>query len=111
MFENKEAFKKEFQIRLIEKYGRDIKGCDITECYDILGSMVRDAATINAKECKDEVIESGNKQLIYFSMEFLIGRLLSNNMINLGIYNVVKEGLADLGLDLEKLEDQEADAG
>lgn len=111
MFENKEAFKKEFQIRLIEKYGRDIKGCDITECYDILGSMVRDAATINAKECKDEVIESGNKQLIYFSMEFLIGRLLSNNMINLGVYNVVKEGLADLGLDLEKLEDQEADAG
>ena len=111
MFENKEAFKKEFQIRLIEKYGRDIKGCDITECYDILGSMVRDAATINAKECKDEVIESGNKQLIYFSMEFLIGRLLSNNMINLGIYNVVKAGLADLGLDLEKLEDQEADAG
>ena len=111
MFENKEAFKKEFQIRLIEKYGRDIKGCDITECYDILGSMVRDAATINAKECKDEVIESGNKQLIYFSMEFLIGRLLSNNMINLGIYNVVKEGLADLGLDLEKLEDQEVDAG
>ena len=111
MFENKEAFKKEFQIRLVEKYGRDIKGCDITECYDILGSMVRDAATINAKECKDEVIESGNKQLIYFSMEFLIGRLLSNNMINLGIYNVVKEGLADLGLDLEKLEDQEADAG
>ena len=111
MFENKEAFKKEFQIRLIEKYGRDIKGCDITECYDILGSMVRDAATINAKECKDEVIESGNKQLIYFSMEFLIARLLSNNMINLGIYNVVKEGLADLGLDLEKLEDQEADAG
>ena len=111
MFENKEAFKKEFQIRLVEKYGRDIKGCDITECYDILGSMVRDAATINAKECKDEVIESGNKQLIYFSMEFLIGRLLSNNMINLGVYNVVKEGLADLGLDLEKLEDQEADAG
>ena len=111
MFENKEAFKKEFQIRLVEKYGRDIKCCDITECYDILGSMVRDAATINAKECKDEVIESGNKQLIYFSMEFLIGRLLSNNMINLGVYNVVKEGLADLGLDLEKLEDQEADAG
>lgn len=111
MFENKEAFKKEFQIRLVEKYGRDIKGCDITECYDILGSMVRDAATINAKECKDEVVESGNKQLIYFSMEFLIGRLLSNNMINLGVYNVVKEGLADLGLDLEKLEDQEADAG
>ncbi len=111
MFENKEAFKKEFQVRLIEKYGRDIKACDITECYDILGSMVRDAATINAKECKDEVTESGNKQLIYFSMEFLIGRLLSNNMINLGVYNVVKEGLADLGLDLEKLEDQEADAG
>ena len=44
-------------------------------------------------------------------MEFLIGRLLVNNMMNLGIYNVAKEGLKDLGIDIHDLEDQETDAG
>ncbi len=111
MFDNKEDFKREFQMRLIEKYGRDPKDCDITECYDILGTMVRDYANVDSKECKELVKKNGTKQLIYFSMEFLIGRLLTNNMINLGIFNVVKDGLGDLGIDLQKIEDQEADAG
>ena len=43
--------------------------------------------------------------MYYFSMEFLIGRLLTSNLMNLGIYDIVKEGLADLGLDINKLED------
>ena len=111
MFENKEDFKREFTLRLIEKYGRDPKDCDLSECYDILGTMVRDYANIDNKECKDLIKKHGNKQLIYFSMEFLIGRLLTNNMINLGIFNVVKDGLDDLGLDLQEIEDQESDAG
>lgn len=44
-------------------------------------------------------------------MEFLIGRLLINNLQNLGIYEVVKEGLASIGMDLHDLEEQEIDAG
>lgn len=44
-------------------------------------------------------------------MEFLIGRLLTNNLSNLCIYNTVKEGLDDLNIDLNELENQEADAG
>ena len=64
-----------------------------------------------AKESKDAVNKKGNKQLIYFSMEFLIGRLLTSNLINLGIYDIVKEGLDDLNIDIGALEDQEADAG
>jgi starch phosphorylase len=44
-------------------------------------------------------------------MEFLIGRLLVNNMQNLGIYNVARDGLKELGIDINKLEDQESDAG
>lgn len=44
-------------------------------------------------------------------MEFLIGRLLTSNLVNLGIYGVVKDGLSDLGIDFNKLEEEESDAG
>ena len=50
MFSSKENFKKEFRRRIVEKYGRDVKDCHITECYDILGTMVRDYANINTKD-------------------------------------------------------------
>ena len=45
------------------------------------------------------------------SMEFLMGRLMTNNLRNLGIYDVVQEGLADLGIDINEMESLEADAG
>ena len=44
-------------------------------------------------------------------MEFLIGRLLTSNLMNLGIYDIVKEGLADLGFDINEIEELETDAG
>ena len=49
--------------------------------------------------------------MYYFSMEFLMGRLLTNNLMNLGIYEIAKEGLAELGQDINELEDLESDAG
>lgn len=47
----------------------------------------------------------------YFSMEFLMGRLLVNNMMNLGIYEIVKEGLEEYELNIHDLEELESDAG
>ncbi|HBD06561.1 MAG TPA: glycogen phosphorylase [Firmicutes bacterium] len=111
MFSSKENFKKEFCQRIVEKYGRDPSDSHISECYDVLGTMVRDYANVDAKSCKELVNKQKAKQLIYFSMEFLIGRLLTSNLINLGIYNIVKDGLADLGIDFNELEEQESDAG
>ena len=111
MFKNKEDLKKEFQKRAIEKYGNDYKRCHITELYDILGTMVRDYTSFNWKASKEYVATHGDRQLVYFSMEFLIGRLLVNNMQNLGIYQVAKEGLKELDIDIHELEENESDAG
>ena len=111
MFSSKESFKKEFCQRVVAKYGRDPSDSHISECYDVLGTMVRDYANIDSKNCKEKVVDQKAKQLIYFSMEFLIGRLLTSNLINKNIYNIVKDGLADLGIDFNELEDQESDAG
>ena len=111
MFSSKKEFKQVYQQRLIERYGNSVEEAHPTELYDVLGEMVRDYAGKYWRDTRTDVLKKGRKQLIYFSMEFLIGRLLTNNMQNLGIYEVAKEGLADLGIDINKLEDEESDAG
>lgn len=111
MFSSKKEFKQVYQQRLIERYGNSVEEAHPTELYDVLGEMVRDYAGKFWRDTRTDVLKKGRKQLIYFSMEFLIGRLLTNNMQNLGIYEVAKEGLADLGIDINKLEDEESDAG
>ena len=111
MFSSKANFKKEFQSRLLERFGVDIASSVPNEQYTILGEMVRDYANKDLLNTHDESAIRGKKTLIYFSMEFLIGRLLNNNIQNLNIYNVVKDGLADLGIDINTLEDEESDAG
>jgi len=111
MFNSVSIFKKEFEARLIEKYGRDVTNSHITERYDILGRMVRDYAGSDWRRTREKTLATGQKQLIYFSMEFLIGRLLVNNMQNLGVYDVAKQGLNELGIDIHELEELETDAG
>ena len=111
MFNNVEEFKEEFQRRLLDKYCVTIDESHIFERYDILGEMVRDYASRDWRSTRETVLRTGKKQLIYFSMEFLIGRLLVNNLQNLGIYEVVKDGLNDLGINIHELEEQETDAG
>ncbi len=111
MFANKTAFKEEFARRLEERYGRSVKDSHITERYVVLGEMVRDYAGKDWRICREDILKNAKKQCIYFSMEFLIGRLLLNNMQNLGVYKIAKDGLADLGVDINELEDQEPDAG
>ena len=57
-----------------------------------------------------QVIEKDDPKTVYYmSMEFLMGRALGNNLINLGAYGEVKEALEEIGLDLSVIEDQEPD--
>ena len=111
MFNNKNNFKKEYERHMLERYGVSVQASHITERYEILGEMVRDFANVDWGNTHNEAIGKDKKTLIYFSMEFLIGRLLVNNMQNMGIYQVAKEGLADLGINIHDLEEQESDAG
>ena len=111
MFTNKKEFIESFTQRIIEKYGRTVEEAHITEKYMVLGEMVRDYASINWKDSKRSIAENNQKVMFYFSMEFLIGRLLTNNLMNLGIYDLVKESLAELDIDINQLEDMESDAG
>lgn len=111
MFSNKENFKNEFKQRLIGKTGRQIHEVTEDDIYAALGSMVRERIGQNWAATNRTYMEHGQRQVYYFSMEFLIGRLLGNNLLNLGVLNMVREGLGELGWDLEDIEEQEADAG
>ena len=110
MFENKQQFKEEYARRLVERYGVSVENSHISERYTVLGEMVRDYANVDWGKTHDKTIDS-KRTLIYFSMEFLIGRLLVNNLQNMGIYDIVKDGLADYGINIHELEEQESDAG
>ena len=111
MFDNKKDFKETFERRLIDKYGRSVPDSHITERYDVLGEMVRDYAGRQWRASREEILGKSRRQLIYFSMEFLMGRLLTSNMQNLGIFEIARDGLSELGIDIGELEDMEADAG
>ena len=82
------------------KCGKDLRSCSNQEIYFGLLELVQEMAA------KKETNNS-KKKLYYISAEFLIGKLLSNNLINLGIYNEVKELLAKNGKSLSEIEEVE----
>lgn len=111
MFKTKDQFKQIFLERLEAKFGRNVQDSHITERYEIIGHMIRDYAGANLKNLRTTDNQKHPRQLIYFSMEFLIGKLMLSNLQNLGIYDIVDAGLKDLNLSLQELIDMEMDAG
>ena len=111
MFTNKEEFKEAFKTKLIETYGTTVELTHPTEKYMVLGEMTRDYASVNWKDTKVAINNQEAKQVYYFSMEFLLGKSLTSNLKNLGIYDMVFEGLKELGIDYQDLADIECDAG
>lgn len=81
-------------------YGKDIAACSNAEVYYSLLNLTKELTA------KTPAIE-GDKKIYYISAEFLIGKLLSNNLINLGIYDEVKEVLAANGKKLSEIEEIE----
>ena len=83
-----------------KKYNKPLSGCTNKEIYYALLDMTKDLAA--KKES-----EAGKKKVYYISAEFLIGKLLSNNLINLGLYKTVKEELEAAGKDIGEIEEIE----
>ncbi|MEC0091498.1 glycogen/starch/alpha-glucan phosphorylase [Paenibacillus macquariensis] len=111
MFSNKETFKQLFQENLVSKLGKPMKDAQKADIYTILSNMIREYVGRNWADTNQNFQADQDKQVYYFSMEFLIGRLLGNNLLNLGVLELVREGLKELGWDLEEIEEEESDAG
>ena len=85
---------------LFATYGKSICECSNAEIY---AAMLKETNAMAAKKCH----ASGKKKLYYISAEFLIGKLLSNNLINLGVYEDVRKQLAENGKDICEIEEIE----
>ncbi|TWT02395.1 glycogen/starch/alpha-glucan family phosphorylase [Planomicrobium sp. CPCC 101079] len=107
MFHSKEKFKEEFAKRLEQAGGNK----EPRLAYAVLGAMVREVVEEDWIRTNKRYKESETKQLYYFSIEFLIGRLLGQNLYNLGIFTIVQEGLRELGYSLAELEEMEPEPG
>ena len=85
---------------LFATYGKSICECSNAEIY---AALLKETNAMAAKKCH----ASGKKKLYYISAEFLIGKLLSNNLINLGVYEDVRKQLAENGKDICEIEEIE----
>ena len=93
---------KQLQDTSLKLYEKTLKDLTKEQVYTVLLAVVKDML-----EDKEEI--SGERKLYYFSAEFLIGKLMSNNLINLGIRKEVRDILAENGFDLAEIEEIEAE--
>ena len=107
---DKEVFIESVKSNLKTLYRQTLVDATKQQVFQAVSYAVKDTIIDNWMETKKVYEEEDPKMVYYMSMEFLMGRALGNNMINLTEYKEVKEALEELGFDLNVIEDQEPDA-
>ena len=108
---DKKAIDEDFLRYYNRTLGRDKQNCTNHYLYEALAYTVRDRLMERWKETRFAYEEKDARRTCYLSLEFLMGRALSNAMLNLGITDAVTRVLYDYGIELEEVEDAEHDAG
>ncbi len=107
---DKELFKRSVLYNVKTLYRKTLEEATDQQVFQAVAYAVKDQIVENWMETQKAYEEQDPKMVYYMSMEFLMGRALGNNMINMQAYKPVKEALEELGLDLNVVEDQEPDA-
>lgn len=105
----KNQFKEDYVKRLTLTFAQTTTEASLEHKYLALGKLVRDYISESWAETNNYYTKKKCKQIYYFSMEFLLGRLLNSYLLNLNIRDTVKDGLRDLGIDLDELLELEPD--
>lgn len=106
-----EQFKANLTARLRRQYGKDISQANKHDLFDAVSASALEIIMPNWMETRREYEAKPTKQLYYLSAEFLMGRALSNNLINSGIMEQVKDVLKGMNINYDMIEDEEPDAG
>ncbi len=109
VFKDKETFIKYFKYEVERRYAIAFDKSNSYQQFIALGALLKEHISsdwINSKQKEREM-----RQVYYFSMEFLMGRMITNNLMSAGVYNLVSEAFEELDLDLNEIEHQESDAG
>ena len=105
----KEAFKESVKENVKFLYRKTLEEATQEQIFQAVSYTVKDVIIDDWLESQNAYHEKDPKIVYYMSMEFLMGRALGNNLLNLTAYDEVKEALEELGLDLNVIEDQEPD--
>ncbi|MGR8951877.1 MAG: glycogen/starch/alpha-glucan phosphorylase [Gammaproteobacteria bacterium] len=108
---DKESLKDDFKRYYGHRLGRDESCCSLHYAYEGFSLAISDRLVERWKKTYNAYKESDCKSAYYLSMEFLMGRTLSNAMLNMGMTDTAKSALYDLGLEMEELVENEPDAG
>ena len=107
---NKKKFKQEVESNTRMLFRRTLDEATPQQIYQAVAYSIKDDIIDNWIETHKKYAKEDKKTVYYMSMEFLMGRALGNNMINLLCYDDVREALEEMGMDLNLIEDQEPDA-
>ena len=108
---DKERFKEAYLNKIQAMYNKSLADASCNEKYAALGSLIRDYINPNWIQTNRQYSDKGDKQLYYFSIEFLLGKLLEINLLNMGLKEVCAETFAELGIDMDEMIAEEPDAG
>lgn len=110
-WQDKEEFKKIFTQKAHILWEKELRDLTYNEVYQTIAYMVRDVVSEDWIQTNERYAEEKTKQVYYFSIEFLLGRLLESNLIGTGMEAICRDGLKELGWDLDDIIPQERDAG
>ena len=106
---NKEKFIEDVKENVKNLYRKTLEEASQQEIFQAVSYTVKDVIIDDWLATQKAFDKQDPKMVYYMSMEFLLGRALGNNMINLKMYKEVKEALGEIGLNLDEIEDQEPD--
>ena len=109
IFENKQEFTELYRDAVMSISGKSVEAASDLDRFNALAKLVAEKARTVATKSDARVTAEGKKRVYYFSIEFLIGRLLDNYLLNFGVRDMVAEALDDMGFDLSVIENQEPD--
>ena len=109
IFDNKQEFTELYRDAVMSISGKSVEVASDLDRFNALAKLVAEKARTVATKSDARAAAEGKKRVYYFSIEFLIGRLLDNYLLNFGVRDMVAEALDDMGFDLSVIENQEPD--
>ncbi len=109
IFDNKQEFTELYRDAVMSISGKSVEAASDLDRFNALAKLVAEKARTVATKSDARATAEGKKRVYYFSIEFLIGRLRDNYLLNFGVRDMVAEALDDMGFDLSVIENQEPD--